>query len=330
MIFKRPTVVLAYHRVCSLHSDPQLLSVSPENFAHQMKLVAKHFAAVRLSDLSSGKVFYPNASPRVVITFDDGYADNLINAMPILVDLKIPATFFITAGMIDSTHEFWWDELENIFLSNLPLPNILRIDISGKTHVWSGLQRWDVNDNSSWNVLGVTERLPTSRQKAYLELSSLIHPLPYSAREYVMESLFDWASRLRVARLTHKTLTSEEVFRLNQSELMEVGGHSINHELFYELPEYRQKQEISGSKAILEKLLKCEITSFAYPFGGKSHYSTWAPLLVKEAGFMRACSNFPELFSDKCDPYQIPRFLVRNWGGEEFLSNLKKWLSDFR
>jgi len=330
MIFHRPTLVLAYHRVSNINFDPQLLAVSPENFADQMKIVVKHFSAGRLDEISTGKIFSLKAAPRIVITFDDGYADNLYNAKLILEDFKVPATFFITAGMINSTHEFWWDELENIFLSNLPLPEVLKIDVSGKTHVWSGLQNRDGHSNSSWNVLEASKILPTPRQKAYLELSSLVHPLPYTAREYVIENLYGWASRLRIARLTHRTLTGDEVIKLNQGELIEIGGHSINHELFYELPEYRQKQEIVESKVRLEELLKCEITSFAYPFGGTSHYSSWTPHLVKEAGFARACSNFPGLINDGYDPYQIPRFLVRNWGGEEFLNNLKKWLSDFR
>lgn len=329
MLFQRPTLILAYHRVYSLDFDPQLLAVSPNNFSAQMEVIKNCYSPVRLQDIFKRK-FLPFGLPRIAITFDDGYADNLHYAKPILEQFDMPATFFITSGMIDSPHEFWWDELESIFFSNLPIPNTLKVLVNEVTHTWSDLAERDCSKVCSWSVLDTVNHLATPRQKAYLELSALIHPLSFAERERVIELLFDWASRLRVARFTHRTLTSDEVVRLNQGELMEIGGHSINHELFYELPEYRQKQEIFGSKAYLEELLKHEITSFAYPFGGRSHYSEWTPNLVKGAGFMRACSNFPKLLSNKCDPYQIPRFLVRDWGKDEFSSNLKKWLGDFK
>ena len=44
-----------------------------------------------------------------VITFDDGYADNLTAALPILREFDCPAAFFICAGAIGSEREFPWD-----------------------------------------------------------------------------------------------------------------------------------------------------------------------------------------------------------------------------
>jgi peptidoglycan/xylan/chitin deacetylase (PgdA/CDA1 family) len=50
----------------------------------------------------------------VVLTFDDGYADNLL-AKSLLEKRGLAATLFLSTGALDSSHEFWWDELERIF-----------------------------------------------------------------------------------------------------------------------------------------------------------------------------------------------------------------------
>ena len=52
----------------------------------------------------------------MAITFDDGYADNLQVAAPLLAERGLPATFFIVSGTIGSGREFWWDELEGLLL----------------------------------------------------------------------------------------------------------------------------------------------------------------------------------------------------------------------
>ena len=75
-----------------------------------MEYLKENFKIIPLvqlvQDIKTKKI--PNNS--IVITFDDGYADNLYNALPILQGLNIPATIFITAGHVGSNKPFYWDE----------------------------------------------------------------------------------------------------------------------------------------------------------------------------------------------------------------------------
>src|SRR5689334_4536799 len=74
-----PVVILLYHRVTTLPADPQLLAVSPDNFRAHLKFLKENFPVVRFEDDWSEV-----KKPAVAITFDDGYADNALEALPIL------------------------------------------------------------------------------------------------------------------------------------------------------------------------------------------------------------------------------------------------------
>ena len=108
---RRQTVVLLYHRIASVAPDPWSLCVTPQHFEEHLQ-VLRQYCRVRLDQITHGAWSWK--TPTVAISFDDGYADNLHNAGPLLQRYETPATFFITTGGIDSRNEFWWDELERI------------------------------------------------------------------------------------------------------------------------------------------------------------------------------------------------------------------------
>lgn len=101
--------IFLYHRIAKPNSDAMGLSVSPANFKSQLAYLKQNYTLVPLVQLViwiRAKRLKNNAA---AITFDDGYADNLHNALPILKELNIPATFFVTSGYIDSKKPFYWE-----------------------------------------------------------------------------------------------------------------------------------------------------------------------------------------------------------------------------
>jgi len=110
-IFKQgPTCrILLYHRVADVKNDPHLLSVSVHNFRDQIAWLQKNYHIVPLSKLVDQIKYHTLNSKSICITFDDGYADNFYNALPILKQLKVPVTIFITSGMIGKKTPFYWD-----------------------------------------------------------------------------------------------------------------------------------------------------------------------------------------------------------------------------
>lgn len=105
----RSSLILLYHRVDNPQNDPFSLSVSPEIFRKQLEYLKSKFTIVRLSELIQ-EIENGVLSNKVCITFDDGYEDNLENALSILQDLNVPATFFITTEYLDKKGYFYWEQ----------------------------------------------------------------------------------------------------------------------------------------------------------------------------------------------------------------------------
>lgn len=105
-------VILCYHRVAQIERDPWSLCVSPGNFDAHLALIAESGRAISLQEMLDKAAKRSSLAGRIVVTFDDGYADNLHTALPLLERHGVPATFYITTGCIGRDTEFWSDEIE--------------------------------------------------------------------------------------------------------------------------------------------------------------------------------------------------------------------------
>ncbi len=323
-----PAIILAYHRVADLESDPQLLAVSPRHFAEHLEVLRRAYRPLSLRALRRRLLLNRWRPGTLVLTFDDGYADNLLQAKPLLEAAGVPATVFVTAGMLDSSREYWWDALEQVLLRTAPLPTELKLDIAGKAVHWTLGTPWASQPTASdWHVLR-KDLPPDPRQALYLELADRLRPMPYAEQEALLDRLYAWAGLPRTARPSHRALTTGEVRHLADGGLIEVGAHSLTHPVLSSQSPAVQRHEITESKRRLEAVLGAPVSSLAYPFGGRDHYNSATRDLVQEAGFACACANFPGKIQIGTDPYQLPRFLVRDWNGEELARRLERWFAD--
>jgi peptidoglycan/xylan/chitin deacetylase (PgdA/CDA1 family) len=266
----------------------------------------------------------------VIVTFDDGYADNLYNAKPLLEHFDVPATVFVATGCIGSQREFWQDELEKIFLQSTRLPQVLRVNLNGNSYEWNLGSAAHYGEDAresyrGWNVS--RSDTPTLRQQLYRSLVQILEALPANKPQETTGDLLSWAGIEIFARPTHRTLLAEEVVRLADGGLVEVASHTENHPVLSSLPLCAQQDEIVKSKTRLEEIIGQTVTSFAYPYGRRSSYTNETVAAVREAGFHCACSNFPGSVRPDADLWQLPRFLVRDWNGEEFADRLRQWLT---
>jgi peptidoglycan/xylan/chitin deacetylase (PgdA/CDA1 family) len=99
----RPAIrILMYHRVARLGVYDQL-TVTPEHFAEQMATLVSRCRVISLAQALSELGAGGPRTPAAVLTFDDGYRDNLVHALPVLRRHGLPATIFLTARFADGT-----------------------------------------------------------------------------------------------------------------------------------------------------------------------------------------------------------------------------------
>jgi peptidoglycan/xylan/chitin deacetylase (PgdA/CDA1 family) len=315
-------LILLYHRIGEPELDPQLLSVTRRNFDEHLQVLRKYCTVSLDSLLSSGR----SNRFRIALTFDDGYADNLWNAKPLLQKYAKPATVFVSVGHVLDQRPYWWDELQRLLFRSGGLPETLSITIGATQRQWllgdSGAHKgahppWI----PEWNVLAPSD--PSPRHVAYRALCTVMRELPLDEQESILAEirLVTSASPDRKC----EACTPEEIQRLWEPGLIDIGAHTCMHPMLSRLPLAEQQQEIACSKKLLEEIVGNPIETFSYPYGGPFDYSDESVDCVRRSGFRLACSNFEGHVRDSTDPYQLPRYLVRNWDGETFARQLESW-----
>jgi peptidoglycan/xylan/chitin deacetylase (PgdA/CDA1 family) len=103
MLGRSRAVVIYYHRIggCDVLTKPT------DEFRRDLEYLKSHYECISLSELC--KRLRANAPMRrrsVVITFDDGYRDNFTEAVPVLKQAEVTATFFVATGLIGTNREF--------------------------------------------------------------------------------------------------------------------------------------------------------------------------------------------------------------------------------
>lgn len=322
-------LVLTYHRVARLARDPQLLAVSPEHFAAHLDVLHATCEPMPLGEMlrkaRAGRL------PRraVAVTFDDGYADTADEACRLLGDRGTPATVFVVASCLGATREFWWDNLERMLLVQGRTPDVLTLRIGSTVHEWTmgnGSRDAGREPDEGWRVERGGD--PSPRHTVYRALCQLLRLAPAAERAAVLDELADRLGVGREGRPTHRTLTPDALRQMAGSGLVDIGAHTMTHGELAALSLEDQRREILDSRTVLQKITGASVTGFAYPFGGRAHYTPATVALVREAGFALACTTVPGRLGPATDPFQVPRVLVRDWDAERFGGRLGEWFGD--
>ena len=321
-IFRKKAMILVYHRVAEADVDPWALNVSPANFAQQLAVLKTIGDPVSLQQLAAAKSDSDLPDRPVCVTFDDGYADNLLAAKPALVRFGVPGTVFVTPGYLGVRDNLWWDELTKLVLDPASRKQEISFELRGSRYAYSFMGEPGGPDaNMKWRAW---EPIPGPRQAAYLAIHTLLSPLPDDAREEVMQQIREGAAPY-AGRQQHRCLTAEEVRELAEGDLVEIGAHTLTHPVLSSLSAERQEEEIAGSKRWLESLTGKTITSFAYPYGKKNHYTAQTVSTVQAQGFACACSNFGGLVTKISNRFALPRFQPMDWDGDQFANAVAGW-----
>lgn len=303
-------LILGYHRISAVEDDVFQVCVSPENFAEHMEVLREYVHPISLSKLAQSLKQDLLPQRAVAVTFDDGYADNLHVAKPILEKYDIPATVFVCTGY--SGREFWWDELERLALCSRADPLALRVQV-GRAHF-----KWDPpHANSDMDN-------PTVRRQFHRALYQYLLSMDVEDQNHVIDVIRSWSEVSYPGIPTPRAMSEQELLQLVDGGLIEVGAHTRHHPMLPQLSFVRQREEIQSSKKDLEALLGKKITGFSYPNG---RATVAAKQLVQEMGFIYACSSLQDVVRPGSDVYELTRFWQKDVNGEAFVKSLNRWMS---
>jgi peptidoglycan/xylan/chitin deacetylase (PgdA/CDA1 family) len=316
-------IILLYHRVAELAFDPFQLSVSPKHFDEQMNVIQKYGRAVTMAEMGQGLKRFSFREKEIVISFDDGYADNFFNAKPILERYNIPATFFIVSGAVNKQEEFWWDDLEKLILQSKSIPQVFSLSINGVKY------HWKIKDEEQRILIYKDEfiQIPEanaelSKGRLYFALWKILSGLSYQGKKDALNQIMQWAQS-SIPRTTHLPLTTKELISLAGNSNFEIGAHTVCHPMLSRLSSDEQAVEISKSKNELENMINRPITSFSYPHGD---YSEITLKHVKRLNFKNACTVVHKSVKKNNDPFLLPRLMVLDWNADVFEQKLCQWM----
>lgn len=154
------TVILCYH---SINPADSYLAIPPDAFRAQLQWLKDngftfHTVSQLAADLS------PSDRPRVVLTFDDGFADNLTLATPIMKELGATGTVFVTTGLVQGVDRIVspmrkMTQYDQPFLTPAQVRELhaAGIEIGGHTHTHGNLALLDndqlareLGDSKAW------------------------------------------------------------------------------------------------------------------------------------------------------------------------------------
>lgn len=305
VVMRQRAVVLMYHRV--LTSDERTrtgshdaIVVDSATFDHHMRLLKRRFRVLSLAEFAdrfeSGEPF-PNSS--CLITFDDGWHDNLTNALPVLQKYGLPAVVFLPVSFIGTARMFWPEALTTVLLAAIRTVRerperrarlALLLDPFGLT----GVLDLPDPDPRPATVLAVRRAPARPRRDREALIAALSGELGLSPDRVhagaSVDRFVDWA----------------QVEAMSRSGVA-FGGHGMDHHLLTQVPADVVKSEIHECRDALAARSITALPTFSYPNG------YWTPQVrqeVEAAGYRLAFVTKRGFVSSQDDPLTIRRLNV--------------------
>jgi len=291
-----------YHRVAEVDLNPHNLVVSPSHFREHLAILRKFTSPCRLLEIVDN---WSDSKSDVAVTFDDGYADNLFEALPALEVEEIPATIFVSTGMLDRDG-FWIDRLARCLLVEQEYSDMVMVELGGKR-------------------IRIDLKTLEDREAAHRYLHGIMRNLHPDVIETIITELANFLNIDPTPPSGDRPLTSQEAARLVTHPLLALGGHTVYHPRLSCLKYAEQRWEIETCKVSLHELGAPETLAFAYPFGDRESYTFNTRRLVRKSGWHHAVISEPKkgLWFRR---YAIPRHFVGDWDGDGFERRLRKWM----
>jgi peptidoglycan/xylan/chitin deacetylase (PgdA/CDA1 family) len=292
--------IILYHSV-NIHETSFLKGtdtwISRTLFDKQLKYLQKNYYIISLQELveslKQGKI--PSRS--VVITFDDGFADNFHFAYPYLKQYRIPATIFLTTDCIENKKPIWIQEL-NFLINEQGVKNVIEALVK-------------LNGNVTFFDF---KKKNSTKEKMHKEIEEyLAYSESKEAKDKILEQLYEHFN------VDRERIFAEKKIFLEWSQIKEMhtngirfGSHGASHTPFSVMSLNDQLDEIEKAKETIESNLRQDFLPFSYPFGQERDFTVDTKQLVLDTGHSCILTAMPTSIDVASSPYELGRIEVGN------------------
>lgn len=230
----------------------------------------------------------------VALTMDDGYKDNRTHLLPLLQKVGAPATVYLESAPLEDrslnwSHLFFW------LLDRLgPARFVERFTAEGR----------DARTNALLQALAKEGRATSYHLKRVIKYEA-----PAAERTRAIRALFAAEGGDERALCDALYMTWDDARALRDAGV-ELGGHTVHHEILARLDEHGQREEVVGSRAALVRRAGDLPASFAYPFGRRWDFDARSKDAVRVAGFTCATTTHAGVNTRDRDPFELARLMI--------------------
>jgi peptidoglycan/xylan/chitin deacetylase (PgdA/CDA1 family) len=256
--------------------QPLRRQLSVQNLDKGLAALSKHYNFISMDQavaMLTGKE--PLKPYSIVLTFDDGYRNNITHALPVLQKHNATATFFLSTGQIERREPFWYDRLDYAIQH-------LRKD----QHVTFAGQDFSFRPNQteiSRTTFTALRKTIKANKLPYFETMKKVALIANTLEANADCRLSD------IFEEDHSTaVISWEEAKWATNQGFTLGSHTVDHVLLDQLDEISTQQQLIVSKKIIEQQTGGQCLHFCYPNG---NWNKKVVSLVKEAGFITAVTT---------------------------------------
>lgn len=237
--------------------------------------------------VQNGKPF-PQKS--FAVTFDDGFENNFSVAAPVLKDIQIPATFYVTTNFVEKNAMSWIDRIEYC-LENCPCGNVLL----------------------PWNEAPYTFRSRETKIRLLEDIRFFVKREPSINCNSLVEDVFMQCGLEPVNQSDDpidKKMSWEQVQRLSNDPDFIIGGHTHTHATMSFLNSEELEHEISTSLRLLEEKSSVKAHHYSYPEGLEHCYSDEVIEALKRQGIVCSPTAIDGINDRSPDFFRLKRITV--------------------
>ena len=271
-------LILTFHHV---HPDPPgryapnaILSITPAFLDRVLTtLSAGGFTPVGL-DAVPARLAGPAADkPFVVLTFDDGYRDNLEHAAPILRRHGAPWTLFVTSDFAGGRGRLWWIELERA-IGRL---DRVRVEAGGPEALSLDLPAASADEKSAAFATVYRALRAGSEERLLAVIAELCLAAGLAPGKVAKDLCLSWP----------------ELRGLSDDPAVTIGAHTIAHPMLAKHDAVRARREIGEGRDRIAREIGRPVRHLSYPVGDPTSAGMREFGIARDLGFATAVTTRP-------------------------------------